>query len=369
MSTNPGDGILSTKKGKGHEMWISRAEYEESGPAIVHRKDSLTQAVEEVNIVIKFNSLLTTLSKHPEADKIARGLGPISLAGEDDHDRRADDLKILYKAYATEVLSDGIVDDKKEVLYMFWKEIYRQKLQQFVADGELSKEEVEALMAFQVRLCIPQETVDAAHTEICGQLFEKVGPTTFEAKLQPHLLWSLDQVKENIKTQTHQLIDARSKPRLHAFGSFYDCLKVCSSLFSFERHNSFLSRCNEIIPQRAAAQCILLTDLKFVFRFDGAVPEPRKGIRSGHVPGSKCVPFPQVLDSSQKLLPPDELCKRFEQEAEPQNPLLMTWVVDKGPRSESSTLHGRSNRPFLSGFFAELLQLLELVSAWGKHWP
>lgn len=29
-------------------------------------------------------------------------------------------------------------------------------------------------MAFQVRLCIPQDTVDAAHTEICGQLFEKV---------------------------------------------------------------------------------------------------------------------------------------------------------------------------------------------------
>ncbi|ONM02004.1 Sulfurtransferase [Zea mays] len=100
-----------------------------------------------------------------------------------------------------------------------------------------------------------------------GQL---VGPTTFEAKLQPHLLWSLDQVKENINTQTHQLIDARSKPRL--------------------------------------------TDLKLLFRFDGAVPEPRKGIRSGHVPGSKCVPFPQVLDSSQKLLPSDELRKRFEQE-------------------------------------------------------
>lgn len=100
-----------------------------------------------------------------------------------------------------------------------------------------------------------------------GEAIEKVyrgqpvGPSTFEAKLQPHLLWSLDQVKENIKTQTHQVIDARSKPR-----------------------------------------------------FDGAVPEPRKGIRSGHVPGSKCVPFPQVLDSSQKLLPPDELRKRFEQE-------------------------------------------------------
>ncbi|CAD6213041.1 unnamed protein product [Miscanthus lutarioriparius] len=199
--------------------------------------DSLTQAVEEVNIVIKFNSLLTTLSKHPQADRFARGLGPISLAGEHDHDRRADDLKTLYKAYATEVLSDGIVDDEKlsplnelrnifglgkretegilsdvkahiyrktlaksfntelasvpskaaflqilceklqfdpELASKMHEEIYRQKLQQFVADGELSKEEVEALMAFQVRLCIPQETVDAAHTEICGQLFEKV---------------------------------------------------------------------------------------------------------------------------------------------------------------------------------------------------
>ncbi|EEC69648.1 hypothetical protein OsI_39055 [Oryza sativa Indica Group] len=91
-----------------------------------------------------------------------------------------------------------------------------------------------------------------------GQL---VGPSTFEAKLQPHLIWNLDQVKENIDAKTHQLIDARGKPR-----------------------------------------------------FDGAVPEPRKGIRSGHVPGSKCVPFPQLLDSSQKLLPPEELRKRFEQE-------------------------------------------------------
>ncbi|WVZ59445.1 hypothetical protein U9M48_009585 [Paspalum notatum var. saurae] len=199
--------------------------------------DSLTQAVEEVKSVIKFNSLLTTLSKHPQADQFARGLGPISLGGEYDHDRRADDLKILYKAYATEVISDGIVDEEKlaplnelrnifglgkreaegilsdvkaqiyrrtiakvfntelasvpskaaflqilceklqfdpELASKMHEEIYRQKLQQFVADGELSKEEVEALMAFQVRLCIPQETVDAAHTEICGQLFEKV---------------------------------------------------------------------------------------------------------------------------------------------------------------------------------------------------
>jgi hypothetical protein len=196
-----------------------------------------TQAIEEVKSVLAFNSLLTVLSKHPQSDRFACGLGPISLGGEHDHDRRAGDLKILYRAYATEVLSEGLLDNEKltplndlrnifglgkreaesiisdvksqayrkrlakcfnsdlaaapskasflqnlceelhfdpELASKMHEDIYRQKLQQFVADGELSKDETEALMAFQVRLCIPQETVDAAHADICGQLFEKV---------------------------------------------------------------------------------------------------------------------------------------------------------------------------------------------------
>ncbi|KAG6768270.1 hypothetical protein POTOM_027168 [Populus tomentosa] len=55
-------------------------------------------------------------------------------------------------------------------------------------------------------------------------------------------------------------------------------------------------------------------DARSKARFDGAAPEPRKGIKSGHVPGSKCIPFAQLLDSSQTLLPVDELKKRFDQE-------------------------------------------------------
>ncbi|OWM81075.1 thiosulfate/3-mercaptopyruvate sulfurtransferase 1, mitochondrial-like [Punica granatum] len=90
---------------------------------------------------------------------------------------------------------------------------------------------------------------------------QPVGPITFETKFQPHLVWTLEQVRSNIENKTHQHIDARSKPR-----------------------------------------------------FDGAAPEPRKGIRSGHVPGSKCIPFAQMLDGSQTLLPADELKKRFDQE-------------------------------------------------------
>ncbi|VVA91541.1 unnamed protein product [Arabis nemorensis] len=90
---------------------------------------------------------------------------------------------------------------------------------------------------------------------------QTISPITFQTKFQSHLVWSLDQVKENMENKTYQHIDARSKPR-----------------------------------------------------FDGVAPEPRKGIPSGHIPGSKCVPFPQMFDSSQSLLPAEELKQQFEQE-------------------------------------------------------
>ncbi|MCH93823.1 protein TIC110 chloroplastic-like [Trifolium medium] len=53
------------------------------------------------------------------------------------------------------------------------EEIYRQKLQQCVADGELNDEDVAALLKLRVMLCVPQQTVEAAHADICGSLFEK----------------------------------------------------------------------------------------------------------------------------------------------------------------------------------------------------
>ena len=57
------------------------------------------------------------LCRVPEKKHSAKNmaLGKEPNSGSDDHDRRADDLKTLYKAYATEVLSDGIVDDKKVI--------------------------------------------------------------------------------------------------------------------------------------------------------------------------------------------------------------------------------------------------------------
>ncbi|XP_077253338.1 thiosulfate/3-mercaptopyruvate sulfurtransferase 1, mitochondrial-like [Tasmannia lanceolata] len=103
----------------------------------------------------------------------------------------------------------------------------------------------------------------SAAAEAIEKVYQRqtVGPILFQAKFQPHLVWTLEQVKQNIDNKTHQHIDARSKAR-----------------------------------------------------FDGVAPEPRKGIKGGHVPGSKCIPFGQMLDNSQILLPASELVKRFDQE-------------------------------------------------------
>lgn len=63
---------------------------------------------------------------------------------------------------------------EKAFLCLSFSEIYRQKLQQLVAKGELSDEDMKALERLQVMLCVPKQTVEAAHADICGSLFEKV---------------------------------------------------------------------------------------------------------------------------------------------------------------------------------------------------
>lgn len=199
----------------------------------------VAQVVEELDKVLAFNNLLISLKEHPNADHFARGVGPVSLVGgEFDGDRKMDDLKLLYRAYVTDSLSGGRMEENKlaalnqlrnifglgkreseaitidvtskvyrkrlgqavsggaleaadskasflqslcEELHFdpqkaceIHEEIYRQKLQQFLANGELNDEDVAALLRLRVMLCIPQQTVEAAHTDICGSLFEKV---------------------------------------------------------------------------------------------------------------------------------------------------------------------------------------------------
>jgi thiosulfate/3-mercaptopyruvate sulfurtransferase len=56
----------------------------------------------------------------------------------------------------------------------------------------------------------------------------------------------------------------------------------------------------------------LLLDARSADRFHARVPEPRPGLRSGHVPASRNLPYTELLSSEQTLLPAAQLRARFE---------------------------------------------------------
>jgi thiosulfate/3-mercaptopyruvate sulfurtransferase len=93
----------------------------------------------------------------------------------------------------------------------------------------------------------------------------------FTARFRPDLVRSKDQLLANLKTHAEQVLDAR-----------------------------------------AAA------------RFQGTAPEPRQGLRSGHIPGSRNLPFNRLLDpADQTMLPPAKLKVLFaEAGIDPAKPIV-----------------------------------------------
>ncbi|APG46007.1 3-mercaptopyruvate sulfurtransferase [Phaeobacter porticola] len=55
-----------------------------------------------------------------------------------------------------------------------------------------------------------------------------------------------------------------------------------------------------------------IIDARAAERFRGAVAEPRQGLRSGHIPGSKNLPYTQLLNADQTMKAPDALRTAFE---------------------------------------------------------
>ena len=67
----------------------------------------------------------------------------------------------------------------------------------------------------------------------------------------------------------------------------------------------------------------LVIDARSEDRFSGIKPEPRKGIRSGHISNSKNLPFERVLNDG-KFISNRKLSKLFEQINANQQPLIFT---------------------------------------------
>jgi thiosulfate/3-mercaptopyruvate sulfurtransferase len=84
-------------------------------------------------------------------------------------------------------------------------------------------------------------------------------PRRFTAHFRPELVRDLGQVRENVRSQREQLVDARSAGR-----------------------------------------------------FAGTEAEPRAGLRGGHIPGSRNLPYPRLFAPDDTLLPELGLRKAFE---------------------------------------------------------
>jgi len=63
----------------------------------------------------------------------------------------------------------------------------------------------------------------------------------------------------------------------------------------------------------SASGAVQVLDARSKGRFEGSEPEPRPGVRSGHIPGSRSLPYAELVDSDGRLLHPDRLRARFAQ--------------------------------------------------------
>ena len=76
--------------------------------------------------------------------------------------------------------------------------------------------------------------------------------------------------------------------------------------------------------RRAVESGAPIADARPLDRFTGATPEPRAGMRSGHMPGARSLPFTDVQRDG-RLLPADELRERFRAAGlDPAAPVIAT---------------------------------------------
>ncbi|MDO4898129.1 MAG: sulfurtransferase [Rothia sp. (in: high G+C Gram-positive bacteria)] len=73
--------------------------------------------------------------------------------------------------------------------------------------------------------------------------------------------------------------------------------------------------------QHPAAQVI---DARSAGRFAGLEPEPRPGLRAGHIPGSVNLPFTSLLDDRGRFLTPEQVCAAVDAVADGKKTLVFT---------------------------------------------
>ena len=119
---------------------------------------------------------------------------------------------------------------------------------------------------------------------------------------------------------------------------------------------------NDLIRDLADVQRVLangkeqLLDARPAARFRGEAPEPRPGVRSGHIPGAKNLPWETLLGPDGALLPADKLAERFAAAGiDTKKPVVTTCGsgVSAGILALALARLGRWRTPVYDGSWAE----------------
>jgi thiosulfate/3-mercaptopyruvate sulfurtransferase len=129
----------------------------------------------------------------------------------------------------------------------------------------------------------------------------------------------------------------------------------------FERHftplqNTGLIRDKADIEEIVKKHRAQLVDARSAGRFEGREPEPRLGVRSGHIPGSRNVPSTAVLNDDGTMKSRDELLAIFQAAGiDPKSPVVTTCGsgVTASILSLALAVIGQTNAAVYDGSWAE----------------
>ncbi|MDB5452239.1 MAG: Rhodanese domain protein [Caulobacteraceae bacterium] len=122
------------------------------------------------------------------------------------------------------------------------------------------------------------------------------------------------------------------------------------------RFDSALIRSLEDVGKDISTGKEQVVDARPAGRFEGREPEPRPGVRSGHIPGSRSLPWETLLGPDGALLPPDKLAERFKAAGvDPAKPVVTTCGsgVSAAILALALARLGRWRTPVYDGSWAE----------------
>lgn len=129
----------------------------------------------------------------------------------------------------------------------------------------------------------------------------------------------------------------------------------------FERHftprlNAGLIRDKADVADIVAKKSVQLVDARPAARFEGREPEPRPGVRSGHIPGSRNVPSSSLINADGTLKSKDELLAIFAKSGvDPSLPVVTTCGsgVTASIVALALAVAGQTNAAVYDGSWAE----------------